>query len=505
MRSFIILNAAALMWGGWRRRYLIAVPILIVPILALVIGVISPKKFTSYTTILVQEAAKQNPFLEDLAVPTNLKSRMEALKALLHSRHVLAAVAVKQGLISKETPEEDREKVIAKLSKSLKAKLVGDDLIKIVLESDKPEGMRDFLWAVTLHFMKRVVAPQRSSITKSEAFLATEIEKRKKELVAAENNRADYKRKFAGELPTAHPSNVNRLATVRQAIADRRIALEGAIAARDSLKKRLAQTDPVVGRIEEAIVQGLSELAVLRGRYTDSHTKVQAAIRKLNSLQSERVKALRAIREITAEGMERLWNRASSQATAFDAKTQPLLISQLQKLQEADSRVSTLREEMDSLSLELSELERVVAAASVHEQRLIEIEREISVKKKMYDELAQRHQKAQVTGALERSEESERVKIIDPPFTPANPTNPSIIIFLVAGIIGGVSLGIGLALVAELLDTTLWRRDSLSTLVGVPVLTRLPVLPNEGFRVNSNALDLPLITPPAPPGAVSHP
>ena len=77
MHSFLIRNAAALLWSAWRRRYLIAIPIVIMPLLGLGIGIFSPKKYTSYTTVLIQEAAKMNPFLEDLAVATNLKSRME--------------------------------------------------------------------------------------------------------------------------------------------------------------------------------------------------------------------------------------------------------------------------------------------------------------------------------------------------------------------------------------------------------------------------------------------
>jgi hypothetical protein len=43
-------------------------------------------------SILIQEPGKLNPFLEDLTVKTNLKDRMEALRALLTSRHVLVGV-----------------------------------------------------------------------------------------------------------------------------------------------------------------------------------------------------------------------------------------------------------------------------------------------------------------------------------------------------------------------------------------------------------------------------
>jgi len=414
---------------------------------------------------------------------------MGALNALLHSRHILADVAAERGLIQEDTSPEDREAVISKLSRSLTATLVGEDLFRISLVSHSPDGIRELLWAVSARYIERVIAPQRSAIVKSEAFLAEEIEKRRKDLANTEQKLADYKSRFASELPDLHASNVNRLSQVREILAERKISLDGAQAARNSLRQRLAQTDPVVGRIEEAIVQGLSDLAVLRARYTDKHSLMQAALRKLRSLEAERAKALRAVRELTLEDLERLWNRASTQTAPVDAMSQPLLVSQLQKLQEAESVVTSLQEEVAGLESESADLEKSVSAFGEHERRLKGLERDISVKRKTFDDLTERHQKAQVMSALGRSEERERVKVIDPPFTPTGPSTPSLLLFLAAGIVGGIALGIGLAVAADILDTTVWRRDSLSTLTGVPFLTRIPVLPNEGFAEDGDALD----------------
>ena len=52
-----------------------------------------PKNYASHTSMLIQETAKMNPFLEDLAVSSMLDEQMSALKALLNSRHILGAVA----------------------------------------------------------------------------------------------------------------------------------------------------------------------------------------------------------------------------------------------------------------------------------------------------------------------------------------------------------------------------------------------------------------------------
>jgi polysaccharide chain length determinant protein (PEP-CTERM system associated) len=489
MRSFVILNTAALLWSAWRRRYLIAIPILVLPVLALFGGLLSSKKYVTHTTVLIQEAAKQNPFLQDLTVSTNLKSRMEALNALLHSRHILAGVAEEAGLLGEETSLSQREAVISNLSGSLRARLLGDDLVQITLTGQTPDGMRELLAAVSRQFVDRVVAPQKSAIGKSEAFLVKELEKRRLQLQTAEKKLSDYKTRFAEQLPNQHSSKVNRLTEVRDDLATRSISLDGAIAAREGLRLRLVRTNPILGRLEQAIYESGSQLAVLRARYSDKHSRVQGELRRLRSLESKRAKALESSRQLNVDDLERLWHRASSESSAEDARILPLIVSQFRKLQEADSLVRRLQQEIAALDAERKDLELRVSAYGEHERQLQGLEREIAVKRKIFNELADRHQKAQVTGALGRSEEDDRVKLIDPPFAPAGPTNMPVILYLISGLIGGIALGIGLAVAAELLDTTIWRRQALSELLAVPVLTRIPVLPSQGFCAETGGID----------------
>ncbi len=90
-------NLSVLLHGAWRRRYLIVVPMLVLPVLGFIISKLLPTSYVAHTSMLVQETAKMNPFLEDLAVSTQLKDRINALSTLLKSRHVLFSVAQEQG------------------------------------------------------------------------------------------------------------------------------------------------------------------------------------------------------------------------------------------------------------------------------------------------------------------------------------------------------------------------------------------------------------------------
>ncbi|MGB0942320.1 MAG: GumC family protein [Marinomonas sp.] len=483
-RSMLVKNVSYILWAAWRRRYLIIIPIFLTPILSIGISLISPKKYETSTTILFQESSQRNPFLEDLSIDTNLKERMPALTALLHSRHILANVAWKMELINKEMTEKEKSYTISQLSKSLSARLVGDNLIKIAYRANDPNNMAALLNAVSIHFVERVLAPQRSSIIQSENFLGQELESRKASLLEAEKALAVYKDKFTNELPVVHSSNISRLSQLHAKLSLSKIELEGAIAAHDSLAGRLSQTNPVIGKMEESIVLVMAELAQLRARYTDQHSRVQYVLARLNALEGERNRLLAAAPQFDAknldkEQLKRLWAIAANSTQTSDQapKQHPLLVSQLERLQKSDDQIQKLKKEVESLENEMGKLQKRVNGYGQHEQKLNELKREILVRKKIFEDLSERHELASVTGSLSKSEENESVKLIDAPFDPLGPINIPLIIFAIAGVFGGFALGLGLAFVAELLDTSVRRKEAVSDIIDAPVLARIPPFP----------------------------
>jgi len=463
-----------LLAGGWRHRYAIVIPILILPVLGLLVGIFSPKHYSSHTSMLVQETAKMNPFLEDIAVSFVINERIDALRTLLHSRHILGAVASERGLIHAGTSAKKRDQVIAGLSDALTVQMAGMDLIRIDYQSDNPKGMKEMLEVVSKQFVEQLLAPELSSMKDSSHFLVEHLKQRQQTLNKAEAAFTEFKNRHVAGLPELHLSNISRLSRLKQRLVERQAELAGAVRRLGGLDQQLSKTSPVLGRIEEKIVHIRGELALARTRYTDQHSSIQRALKQLRHLEEERQHLLSRTEQTI--DIEQLWAIASSAPVNTGMNEQPLLVSQLENLQLARSKVDSLREEIKILKQMVQELESRTAGYGANSSEYSRLERNLNIKRDLYDDLLLRYEKARITGSLGIFERDKRVRVIDRPFTPTAPVNPPLYWFGIAGLFSGIFLGCGLAVIFDISDTTLRRRDRLEALTGVPVLSRIPPL-----------------------------
>lgn len=475
--DFVLKNSSIsrrvyrIVFSAWRRRYTILLPILIFPIFGVLVSVTSTKQYKSHTSMLIQETAKMNPFLEDLAVSAMLKERMDALRTLLHSRHILQEVATELELLDESSTPVEVDRVIGQLSSSLSLKMMGKDLIRIEHNSDNKQGMERFLDSVTNHFIEQLLAPERSSISDSSEFLYQHLDEKRKELEQAEARLAQFKTKNAEALPEFQSMNITRLNKLKQKLSEKKSILAGTVKNVGGLKQLLNQTNPIIGKLEEQIIKIRSELTLLRARYKDKHSRVQAAQRALRRLENERVALIESTN--TKMNSDQLWEIAMASPNSQD-ENQPILISQIENLQNAKSKADVLDEEILELTRMINELETEVKSYGDKEVTLIQLQRDLSVKRGLYDDLLKRYEMAQITGSLGRFEQAKRVKIIDRPFTPSAPSNLPLAIFVVAGLFGGVFLGIGIAIVKELSDARIRTKRDVELLTGVSVISRIP-------------------------------
>ena len=161
-------------------------------------------------------------------------------------------------------------------------------MVKIINKADTVENITKVLISVRNRFLDDMLAPELSSIVASEDFLTRQLKLKTNDLHKAEYKLASFKKDNSEHLPRLYGVNNKRFSELTILSEKKKIELSGAIAAKKTIRNRLAQVDPIMSVIEKNIVSTKSDLGILLSRYTDKHSKVEIAYRKLSQLESER-------------------------------------------------------------------------------------------------------------------------------------------------------------------------------------------------------------------------
>ena len=469
--------------SGWRQRYVVAVPMLLMPILGGVVGAMTPPHFQSHTSLLIVETALQNPIMEDLAVKVSLPDRKAGLTELLKSRHVIGKVVDDLNL-APPGPELDRRRdaMIGKLSRGLGVSFIGKDMLRITYDARSTDKMKEILQGISDQFVDQILAPERSALESSVNFLSEQMEAQKTSLDAKERELAGFRDAHTDGLPEFFAQNMGRLAQMKLDIAKKELQLAGAQETLASIGRQLARNNPVVGHLEQQIVELRGDLALLSARYTAKHSKVQGVTRQLERLEAERSR-LMAENDQVAD-IERMLNTPGGPSGADDPRaTNSLLAAQLDRYSTAKTDVETVEREIEQLRASVADVESRSQDVGSLAQQMREMEREIKVQRELYEDLLARRERARVTSSLGRFEQSERIKIIDAPYTPQSSANLPLAVFVVGGLFAGLALGVSLATVLELMDSSIRSRRALEALTrsvltdaDVPMLSRIPPL-----------------------------
>jgi polysaccharide chain length determinant protein (PEP-CTERM system associated) len=472
---------SALLRAAWRRRYLICVPIVVMIPLGVLGSRMAPRVYEAKTILVLQETSKENPFLTEYAIGLNVKDRIAALTSLLGSEHILLSVLKELGEVRDgENPAKTAMK-IRELSGAITLKLTGTDLLELRLKGAHPEGMGRRLDAVTKHFLMQLLSPEQSRLQATQSFLREQMDKRREEMEAAENGVADFKRVNAELLPDVYDRNIQRLQSLEADVNARQIELAGARAQFETMRGQLASANPIIGKLEERIVEVTAELTALRSRYADGHSEIQGAQRRLKRLQEERQSLLDAMKGVDEADIDALWRLATTSGSALAVpgeggkeKQVPLLVSQLLRLQDAKSKVATLEQQIGKLQEAIAALRHYALAFAPIEQKRKDLEARAAKSRAVYEALQLRYDNATTSLALGVFEAPERIKVIDPAADPTVPVSLPSFVFLIAAIFSGIALGAGLAVLAELFDQRLRSPAQFIALTQLPVLVRLP-------------------------------
>lgn len=465
------------LYAVYTRAKLFVIPLLVVPFVIILLTVTAQKKYINHATILIEESALLNPYLDDLSFSFDLSNRMAALRTLVISRKVLIAVAKETQLVPENATPAQIEKIHQELSQALSLSLVGDELVRVNFIWHEQSKMKLVLEKVVEKFIERLLAPTRASLDSSEQFFYQQLNSIRDELELSEEALAAFKSTNSNTLPAVLHSNRQTFDKLLSDQQQKTIVLSGAQAKLKALATKMGQANPILGRIEEKIIVAESELSFLKTRYTEKHSKVISKKRELQSIRNRQQSLLESAEDLDPTNIEQLWQMANTLPSGKDNESS-VLVSQILKLEEAKNEVAQHQQEYDMLEQQVKLVGERLLVTSDIEKQLRKLERDYDVKQSLYKDMLSRYEMAKVTGKLVKYEGPDKVKTIERAYSPTQPINTSLVASIIVGIILGVFTSSTIVFVATLFDSHLKDIQTIEKLSSLEVVTILPIVKN---------------------------
>jgi uncharacterized protein involved in exopolysaccharide biosynthesis len=460
----------------WRFWWLIAVFAVAGGGLSLAFAVTRARSYQSWATLFYQERIQSqlvSPGHEEVA-QRNIGDRY---REILLARNQLIQIINDPGL-DPFPREPDPELKIDKLRQAIhfgargamafrieyidsdadRAKKVTEKLTKLLQEKD--ESLRNEQAAETVNF-----------VTEQKEAASAELAKRETAL-----------NEFLAKNP-AFVSDSNAGASEGASIRAARANKAAAPAPRMSVKER--QLQRVVARLEASPnaapvavpTPPTPERIAAENQVREAQREVAAAQRELDEALTKftdaHPTAIKAKERVTA-AQQRLRQAQAAVPPEVENVVRPATAEDRAELEKERAQLEKEIRDEQSRSGRVSEAPDTTTKRVVQlESENSELRRAVSEQRERVQSLADSVFRAQIDANQKLAEQGGRLAIVDPAFKPVRPSGPGKTIFLMAGMVLFVTLGLSLAVSLAVIDDRLYRRVDLEQL-GLAVLAVIP-------------------------------
>lgn len=420
--------------------------------------------YVASAKVLVQENQSINPFLSDMMVEWSVKNRLPITKNVIRSRQTAETVLRQLGRLKKTSTQSEIDAAIGAFQRQITIYGLGAGIIHVKYKASNPDEAHKGISLLIQIFIEEMLRPQKQALDESVAFLKTQVQRVRAELLVYENKMRDFKTKHAEELPEVYKATIQSYMHITQSRMDAQASLAAKRKDLRITKDRLRQHDPVMQDIEAKLIRARQRYEQLRAIYKPHHPQVKAARSAFKKLESRRALLASRRRPANVKQLESVaMGKVEINNGDADAPLD-LLTGDLLRLRTSTNDVGALENQVKVLDKQAVQTLKKVRAFAQNEQVLNGLVRDIEIKSKVYRSLLKRYEDALVTRELTLRDEASRVWIIERPTRPTDNKSIKPPIAAAMGLLIGFALGCCVLVVLEFFDPTIrdvWVLESM--------------------------------------------
>ena len=138
--------------------------------------------------------------------------------------------------------------------------------------------------------------------------------------------------------------------------------------------------------------------------------------------------------------------------------------------------MENLLKDEQKLKTEMAQYQNKISQAPIREQQLSDVVRDHELLKQSYADLLSKQQQSQLAASLEKQQEGQHFRLIDPPNLPRAASGPQPIAISGGGAAFGLLLGIGIAFLLEIKKNAFQSEKDVMKSLGLVLVLEIPVL-----------------------------
>ncbi|NQY62250.1 MAG: chain length determinant family protein [Alteromonadaceae bacterium] len=473
--------------GIWiKRRYIMISTWIICPIGWYMVAQM-PNIYQSQAKVYVDTQSLLRPLLRGLTVETKPDIQIRLMIKTLLSRPNLERISRMTDLDIQASNNEQYEGIIRSLKNRIKISTAGRENIYTLAIADRdPEMAKNIVQSTLTVFMENTLGETRNDSDNAQKFLSTQISEYEDRLSAAESRVTDFKQKYSEMLPSQSGGFYAQLNTSIKQLENLELELLETETRLNSAKAQLSKhtistnnkNDKITSNnsIQTTYDKRITELEMildsLELKYTDKHPDVREVNKRLDSLNKQR----------TQEIEKYLASTNDAQSIASPINQNPVMQEVQTQVNQLENQVASLNIRAENYQNRVKELKSKIHILPEIEAELAGLNRGYIITKDKYEQLLIRNETAQLAQQADQTADSIQFRVMDPPRAATHPTGPPRTLYFIAILIVGFGAGVGISLGMSQIIPVVTSGSQVSKATGIPVFGIVSANENLGLH-----------------------
>jgi len=485
-----------------RRMAVVLTPAPIALVLGFLISFALPAKYTSHSLLMVEGQTVPEGYVKPI-ITERVSDRMTTLTQSVLTRSKLASLVARLGLARDGKSADDAiEAIRANLSvtqadpnapapgstssssgtsnpNALPARRRArpgesgtDDVpgFYVSYTARNPRDAQQVCAEITSMLLAENLELREQVAQNTTDFLSRQLEQAKRNLDDLDDRLSSFKKQHLGRLPSDDDKNLKILmalnsqldaSTQRLNRAQQDKTFAESLLAQERAAWESLQASPTLPSLRQQLVTLQNQLVLLQSRYTDDYPDVAKTRNEIAKLEAK-------IKETSSD----------APATATDsagAKMEPPDILRLrQQVHQDEVVISEAALEQKRLRDLSSSYEGRLTLSPDIEDQYKQLTRDNETAHKTYTDLLTNKSAAEIQTEMERGQQGEQMKLLEPATLPSSPSFPVRWMFAAGGLGAGLGIGLAVAFWLELRDKHIRDEGDVMAALELPMLAFVP-------------------------------